>query len=180
MTGSGEREQRCETCRFWVPGSSECRRRAPLAVVLPPTHPSASDGMPHAARAGGAWPLTSADQWCGEWAAAAGWANPQPLPRPVATALAEGVAPRLFLARLAPTLETRDPALLGALLDQLPPDVRQVLVRANGLDGRPPAGLKDVAREFKMSQGHVRALLASGEELLAEIVRLLTRDREKV
>ena len=55
-----------------------------------------------------------------------------------------------------------------------------MLVRANGLDGRPPAGLRDVAREFKMSQGHVRALLTTGEGLLAEVVRLLARRREKV
>jgi DNA-directed RNA polymerase sigma subunit (sigma70/sigma32) len=91
----------------------------------------------------------------------------------------ECLATRVFLARLAPTLDTRDPALLGSLLDQLPPDVRQVLVRTNGLDGRPPAGLKDVARELKMSQGHVRALLATGEEMLAEVVRLLSRPRER-
>jgi hypothetical protein len=87
------------------------------------------------------------------------------------------VATRVFLARIAPTLNTCDPALLRSLLDQLPADVRGVLMRSNGLDGRPPAGLRDVARELKMSQGHVRALLATGEELLSEVVRLLALPR---
>ncbi|QJW99273.1 hypothetical protein FTUN_6875 [Frigoriglobus tundricola] len=78
-------------------------------------------------------------------------------------------------------MSARNPAaLLESLLEQLPSDVRRVLVRTNGLDGRPPAGLKDVARECKMSQGHVRALIAAGEELLTDVVRLLSRQRERL
>jgi hypothetical protein len=118
------------------------------------------------------WPITAADEWCGEWAPAEQVAIPT---------FDDCVATRLFLARIAPTLDARNPAaLLESLLTQLPSDVRQVLVRTHGLDGRPPAGLKDVAREYKMSQGHVRALIAKGEELLTEVVRLLTRQRERM
>jgi hypothetical protein len=112
--------------------------------------------------------VTAAGQWCGEWLGAT--------ERP-SVVRDDTVATRVFLARVAPALDTQNPALLGSLLEQLPADVRGVLVRANGLDGRPPAGLRDVAREFKMSQGHVRALLATGEEQLAEVVRLLARPR---
>ncbi len=175
MLGSGAREDRCETCRFWVPASSECRRRAPAVVGRPAAPPSAAGSPDPTHGAAGAWPVTTADQWCGEWAPPTTQAKDPPPP----VAPGECLATRVFLARLAPTLDTRDPALLGSLLDQLPPDVRQVLVRTNGLDGRPPAGLKDVARELKMSQGHVRALLATGEEMLAEVVRLLSRPRER-
>jgi hypothetical protein len=168
MSGSWEREERCETCRFWVPESAECHRHAPSIVVLPLT-PGTAAAAPKLA---GAWPVTGADQWCGEWAIPA---NQTGAP----AVSGESVATRVFLARVAPGLDPHNPALLGSLLEQLPADVRRVLVRTNGLDGRPPAGLRDVAREFKMSQGHVRALLATGEQLLAEVVRLLTRPREK-
>jgi hypothetical protein len=138
----------------------------------------AADEDRRQARAATAWPLTTADQWCGEWAPAPDRAVGG---APVAAPPSERVATSLFLARVAPALDARDPAaLLESLLEQLPSDVRSVLVRSNGLDGRPPAGLKDVAREFKMSQGHVRALLAAGDKLLAEVVRLLTLQREKV
>jgi hypothetical protein len=52
-------------------------------------------------------------------------------------------------------------------------------VRANGLDGRPSGGLKEVARELKMSRGHVRDLLATGEKLLEEIARVLAQQSSK-
>jgi hypothetical protein len=169
MSTTGERDERCETCRFWAPESSECHRRAPVAAPATPT------GNGEAPRHGptGAWPLTAADSWCGEWAAVEAPKAPAPTPD-------ECVAIRVFLARVAPALDAHNPpALLESLLEQLPSDVRRVLVRTHGLDGRPPAGLKDVAREFKMSQGHVRALLATGEDHLAEVVRLLTRPRAR-
>ena len=159
MSASGERSETCETCRFWRAASSECRRRAP-AVPAP---------------GAGAWPVTAANEWCGEWAPFAGAPTSGAPTSPDAC-----VATCLFLARVAPALDARNPEpLLASLLEQLPSDVRGVLVRTNGLDGRPPAGLREVAREFKMSQGHVRALIATGESLLTEVVRLLTRQRER-
>jgi hypothetical protein len=179
-TETSSRSDRCETCRFWFPETSECRRRAPsvLSLSLAPV-PGADAADAAAAGVGtfGAWPVTAADGWCGEWSAPAERSAPS---GPELDPAGAGVATRLFLARVAPTLDAHDPpALLAALLDQLPADVRQVLVRNNGLDGRPPAGLRDMAREFKMSHGHIRALLATGEAMLTEVVRLLSRPRQR-
>jgi hypothetical protein len=64
-------------------------------------------------------------------------------------------------------------ALLETLLAQLPPDVRSVVVRLNGLDGRPPGAIQEVARVSKMSRGHVRALLENGEQRLSEAAALV-------
>ncbi len=154
------RGERCETCRFWDSVATECHRHAP--VVPPPNQPEPES-------AAGVWPRTPLDGWCGEWAIATETASRQP------AAPCDEVATSLFLGRLAPALETRNPAaLVESLLNQLPPDVRRVIVRMNGLDNQPLAGLKDVAREFRMSQGQVRALLAAGEERLAEAVRGLS------
>jgi DNA-directed RNA polymerase specialized sigma24 family protein len=97
-----------------------------------------------------------------------------------ATTPRDDVATHLFLARIAPALETKNPAaLVESLLNQLPPDVRRVIVRVNGLDGQPLAGLKDVAREFKMSQGQVRALVAAGEQRLAEAIERLAAQQHE-
>ncbi len=177
MTPTEDHQERCETCRYWLRDSSECRRRAPSLVVSSQlVGANGRDAQPGAS----AWPVTAASAWCGEWAPA--HEPPKAAPAPAEpTGQDDSVATRLFLARVAPGLSARNPAaLLESLLEQLPSDVRQVLVRTNGLDGRPPAGLKDVARECKMSQGHVRALIATGEELLTDVVRLLSRQRERL
>jgi hypothetical protein len=43
-------------------------------------------------------------------------------------------------------------------------------VRMNGLDGQPLIGLKEVARELRMSREQLRGLIESGEKRLAEVV----------
>lgn len=50
----------CATCRFWVPNpdplnDAQCRRRAPEFLQVP-SYPSVR----------GRWPVTDADDWCGE------------------------------------------------------------------------------------------------------------------
>jgi|GEM_PF-1498871 len=176
MTAPGERIERCGTCRFWAPDSSACHRRAPSVVpILPLTPQRQSETATLSPQASATWPITAENEWCGEWAPRS---ETQKQPEPASQE--DSVAIRLFLARVAPGIATQNPnVLLESLLNQLPSDVRAVLVRTNGLDGRPPGGLKEVAREHKMSQGHVRALLATGEKLLTEVVRLLSPQRER-
>jgi hypothetical protein len=175
MSLPGERIERCETCRFWAPVLSECHRHAPttlLVLTRGERHPVEAAAQSKPARV---WPITVAEDWCGDWAASLDAAH-KPEQDPT-----NDVALRIFLARVAPALDTRNPgALVESLLQQLPSDVRRVLVLTNGLEGHPRAGLKVVARELKMSQGHVRVLLATGEKILADVVRLLTCTREKV
>jgi DNA-directed RNA polymerase sigma subunit (sigma70/sigma32) len=90
------------------------------------------------------------------------------------------IATQTFLGRIAPSLEPQEPAtLLEALLNQLPPDIRRVIVRVNGLDGQPLSGLKEVAREFRMSREQVRALVSAGEKRLTEVVNQLTSRRQE-
>lgn len=174
MTALVERLERCGTCRFWVAESSTCHRHAPVVPARPLTHRQ-SEAVTPPPHLSARWPLTAENEWCGEWAPRTeSNKNPEPVSQE------ESVAIRLFLARVAPGLAAQNPnALLESLLNQLPSDVRTVLVRTNGLDGRPPGGLKEVAREHKMSQGHVRALLETGEKLLTEVVRLLSPQRER-
>src|SRR5262245_13252323 len=59
------REQRCETCVYWLrfgrpPYASKghCRVRAPILIE--------ADGPPETVLAG-RWPQTSSSDWCGEW-----------------------------------------------------------------------------------------------------------------
>jgi hypothetical protein len=163
METNGQRTERCQTCRFWEGETTECRRHAPVLLAALAVSTGDAPAIPPTA---GAWPRTPPDGWCGDW-------NSAEKPRET-DASPDDVPARLFLGRIAPTLEVRNPTgLLESLLNQLPPDVRRVIVRMNGLDGRPLSGLKDVAREFKISQGQTRALLAAGEERLTEAVRRL-------
>ena len=159
MSTTGERGERCRTCRFWLADPSECHRHAPSV----PVRGAGDSAESHETEGGTAtrtaisvWPVTDPDDWCGEWATRADAPKALPVTLPPRTASARGA---LFLARLAAArrAQLRRSAQLELLLGQLPADVRRVLVRANGLDGRPPGGLKDIAREFKISQGHVRA-----------------------
>jgi DNA-directed RNA polymerase specialized sigma24 family protein len=121
-----------------------------------------------------AWPRTQADEWCGEWD---GGAEVEPQ-RDAALPVCQDIATRTFLGRIAPTLDAPNPAvLLEALLNQLPPDVRRVIVRMNGLDGQALSGLKEVARDFRMSREQVRALLAAGEKKLSEVIGQLAARR---
>ena len=179
--GPTQRIERCGTCRFWDSGATECRRHAPVFIPMLPLN--AGDGT--GANPGG-WPRTSPDAWCGEWALAeqspvvatathvpAAQTEPEP-PRD------RDIATHLFLTRLAPFFETANPtALLETLLNQLTPDIRRVVVRVHGLDGRPVTGLKEVARDLKMGRESIRALLTAGEKRLAEAVQGLTRQQEK-
>ena len=58
----------CERCVFWDRMNDhvgECRRYPPR--IGPNDEPDGPDTMgPHTA----VWPITFADEWCGEWAAA--------------------------------------------------------------------------------------------------------------
>lgn len=49
----------CENCGAYSALTNECRRHAPLAVMV--QHPS---GQPAAI---GLFPATSKERWCGEW-----------------------------------------------------------------------------------------------------------------
>lgn len=55
----------CDTCKFWEHDEDDdegwCRRRAPRPYRIPLDE----DGSLHITRA--MWPLTDANQWCGEW-----------------------------------------------------------------------------------------------------------------
>jgi hypothetical protein len=173
MSANRDHAERCDTCRFWDAEATECHRHAPVVVselgLLTPA--GAPDPGPSPA-ADGAWPRTPSDGWCGDWELQIG----DPPARDSAVWDVERVAANLFFARMAPSLETDDcTTLLKSLLNQLPPNVRRVIVRANGLDGQPLYGLKEVARQLKMSRENVRSLLAVGEKRLAEIVEYLMR-----
>jgi hypothetical protein len=171
--------ERCETCRFWEPESTECHRRSPVSAltlgsVSTPTRASRSSDA--AVRiADRAWPRTQPDEWCGEWD---GTAEKQPVVESAPPPVGQVIATQTFLGRIAPGVEATDPPrLLEALLNQLPPDIRRVIVRVNGLDGQPLSGLKDVAREFRMSRDQLRTLIAAGEKRLAEVVGQLMPKR---
>jgi hypothetical protein len=113
------------------------------------------------------WPRTQPDDWCGEWDSLILKTTIEDSALPVGQA----IATRTFLKRIAPSLESQDPdTLLEALLNQLSPDLRRVIVRMNGLDGQPLLGLKEVARELRMSREQLRGLIVSGEKRLAEVV----------
>jgi hypothetical protein len=157
---------RCEACRYWEGATGECHRHAP--ALLPAAGPGAGNGAEAApARV---WPRTRPDEWCGEWAGTE--ARPAAAGPPVS--MAASIAARAFLSRVAPGVELPDPeAVLEALLNQLPPDVRRVIVRLNGLDGQPLVGLRDVARDLRMSREQVRVLQAAGDKRLSEVVAYL-------
>lgn len=175
-----DQNERCDTCRFWKKETSECHRHAPVMVTTLGRAPASSriaastSGEPSEG-VERAWPRTEPDEWCGEWAGQTekpqgGGSSSLPIGQAIAT--------QTFLGRIAPTLESSDPTtLLEALLNQVPPDIRRVIVRVNGLDGQPLGGLKEVAREFRMSREQVRALVAAGEKRLAEVVSQLASRR---
>jgi hypothetical protein len=172
--------ERCETCRFWDSETSECHRRAPMTTIALGVSSSlkrTASSRTSTARVkdvNRAWPRTQADDWCGEWDSHAAKAVMEDSALPVGQA----IATRTFLGRIAPSLESHDPeTLLEALLNQLSPDIRRVIVRMNGLDGQPLRGLKEVAREFRMSREQLRGLIESGEKRLAEVVAQLA-DRQ--
>lgn len=58
----------CPGCRFWDAfdaRSGECRRHAPTAVQFAQTQ----DANERGGDSGAVWPVTSDDDWCGEWEA---------------------------------------------------------------------------------------------------------------
>jgi hypothetical protein len=174
--------ERCETCRFWEAGTTECHRRAPVTLVALPQSASVSRASgsrsvdTHAKGTERTWPRTRFDDWCGEWDSLI----PKSPTHNSAMPVGQEIATQTFLGKIAPSLEQQDPAtLLEALLNQLPPDIRRVIVRMNGLDGQPLSGLKEVAREFRMSREQVRALVAAGEKRLTEVVSQLTSRRQE-
>jgi len=180
MGTSRNTNERCETCRFWAAESTECHRRAPITAIALGHVASLSRGA--ASRPADAsardtdrtWPRTLPDEWCGEWDGAVEKQPDATSAPPVGLV----IATQTFLGRIAPSLEAMEPStLLEALLNQLPPDIRRVIVRMNGLDGQPLTGLKDVAREFRMSREQVRSLIAAGEKRLAEVVAQLAHKR---
>jgi len=187
MGANRDRAERCGTCRFWDAGETECHRHAPVVAELglpvpggatEATEATEQTPIPCSRSAAGRWPRTPADGWCGEWCGPAddrATATPVPPTRTV-TEIAD-VAITAFLGRVAPCLETGNPAsLVESLLNQLPADVRRVMVRVNGLDGQPVEGVREIAKEGKMTREHVRSLLAIGEKRVGEIVgRLVAR-----
>ena len=182
--GTGRHQnERCETCRFWEAGTTECHRHAPVIVTTlgrgsaPSRGVTSSSGDALTSGVNRAWPRTQPEEWCGEWDSLDG----KPPGGELALPIGQAIAAQTFLGRIAPTLESSDfAALLEALLNQLPPDIRRVIVRVNGLDGQPLGGLKEVAREFRMSREQVRVLVAAGEKRLAEVVgQLAGRRHEK-
>ncbi len=61
-------DQKCGTCQFWhttdaAVGNQTCRRFPPFVVSEMFKH------QPLPAPEAGVWPVTSYDDWCGEWAA---------------------------------------------------------------------------------------------------------------
>ena len=173
--------ERCETCRFWNAESSECHRRAPVTLSLGRIR-AGSRGNPSNSNAAlpasaiRAWPITQADDWCGEW----GGLEEKPDSGELALPIGKAIATRTFLARIASGFDSMEPeSLMEALLNQLSPDVRRVIVRMNGLDGQPLSGLKEVAREFRMSREQVRAVIAAGEKRLSEVIEQLSDRRHQ-
>jgi hypothetical protein len=157
--------ERCATCRFWDPAAEDCHRHAPIPLVLAAR---GADGLDEPVAV---WPRTPPDGWCGEWVSLDGevsGADSSSAPT------ARDLAAQLFLRRLSPAVETADPVgFLGPLLGHLPPDVLRVVTRVHGLDGRPPVGLKDAAREERISGARVRSLLAIGERRVRDALDLV-------
>lgn len=65
-------ETTCKNCRFWCDhdagwDNGECRRHAPTAVHFAQT----MDEDEKRGERDTVWPATCADEWCGEWEAAA-------------------------------------------------------------------------------------------------------------
>lgn len=55
----------CETCRYFAPATLQqptCRRNAPTVVSF-----SMQTAAGQSVAVKGAWPTTSASDWCGEW-----------------------------------------------------------------------------------------------------------------
>jgi len=156
------RHDSCQTCRYWALPQQECRRRPPILVGVE-----------------GAWPRTRPEAWCGEWEGTAEATLPLHVATPTSTA--QGIAAELLLSRLAPGLDVPDPvAQVNQLLDILAPDARMVVIRAQGLDGRPMTGIKEVAREIGMSRDRVQTLMAAADKRLQEALSLLVlRQRRK-
>lgn len=172
MDAMSARTEQCGNCRFWEAGSTECRRHAPVLVTLGQNGAAGAE-VPH-----GTWPQTSASGWCGEWALR-GEEQPTTTPAPRVPAYND-LAAMIFLERLDPSLEMPNPSeVLAVLLNQLRPDIRRVIIRAHGLDGRPLEGLKGVARELKMDRSRVQALLTAGEQRLAKIFQTFTVSHSK-
>ena len=162
METRDSRHENCQTCRYWALPQEECRRR-------PPTLVGAAEG---------AWPRTRPDAWCGEWEGIAETTLPLRATTPASSAL--GIAAELLLSRLAPGLDVPDPvSQVNQLLDILPPDARMVVIRAQGLDGRPVTGIKEVAREIGMSRDRVQALMAAADKRLQEALSLLVHRQQR-
>jgi tRNA A-37 threonylcarbamoyl transferase component Bud32 len=167
METRDSRHDNCQACRYWALPQQECRR-------WPPTLVGVTEG---------AWPRTPPDAWCGEWEGTVEATLPLRVATPASSALA--IAAELLLSRLAPGLDVSDPVgQVTQLLDILPPDARMVVIRAQGLDGRPVTGIKEVAREIGMSRNRVQALMAAADKRLQEALSLLLlrqqRKRESV
>jgi hypothetical protein len=60
--------ERCDSCRYWdlvdtdPSPDGECHRHAPTVMLCQLTGESPRDAGYHCV-----WPLTWADEWCGEW-----------------------------------------------------------------------------------------------------------------
>jgi hypothetical protein len=92
----------------------------------------------------------------------------------------EGVAAELLVRRIAPAVDPGDAsALIAPLLNHLPPDARLVIIRVHGLDGRPNTGVREVAKELRMSRDRVQALVAIGEKQLREALVILDARRRR-
>src|SRR5262245_50110983 len=109
--------ERCDTCRFWHIQTRECHRHAPVLTL--------EIGLRTARRGdatAGVWPRTQAGEWCGEWAMRTDQLPARHHSSPGSDEVAEDaeVAIRVFLGRVAPGMETRNPvALIVSLLNQL-------------------------------------------------------------
>jgi len=174
MGSSNGHPGRCRACRFWAAEGEECRRRAPVP------RDEAGGGLTTV----GIWPRTSPEGWCGEWESITDTRSAPAAATPAAPTT-QTIAAELFLSRLAPGLETADPAAqVGHLLDVLPPDARAVVTRMYGLDGRPVTGLKSLAKEIGMSRDRVQALASAAEQRLHDALALVVlrqqRNRDSV
>src|SRR5262245_53099533 len=175
MDHNRHRDERCASCRNWHGGTRSCHRYAPAPVGLGREPGAAAPEPGTAVTVAVAWPHTGPDEWCGEW-------KPDQVRTVEPNRSVPGpgeCAAELFLHRIIPAAETADAApLLRPLLDQLPHDTRLVVVRANGLDGKPLTGIREISKELRMSRDRVLTLLAIGEEQLAEaLVVLVARHR---
>lgn len=57
-------DRRCETCRYWVSKTEECRARAPQVIV---GQEYLDGGRKHRNVFETRFPATDKDIWCGEW-----------------------------------------------------------------------------------------------------------------